>query len=69
MKRIAYQYAILRFMPYVETGEFANVGLVMAAPQQGFFAYQLEEKRYGRLTRFFKDLEASTYLRRTHSPS
>lgn len=62
MKRTAYQYAILRFMPYVETGEFANVGLVMTAPQDGFFAYQLQEKRYARFTRFFKDLEGSTYL-------
>lgn len=62
MKRTAYQYAILRFMPYVETGEFANVGLVMTAPQDGFFAYQLQEKRYARLTQFFKDLEGRTYL-------
>ncbi|MGM0927683.1 MAG: DUF3037 domain-containing protein [Pseudomonadota bacterium] len=32
MKRIACQYVILRFMPYVETGEFANVGVVMIPP-------------------------------------
>lgn len=62
MKRTAYQYAILRFMPYVETGEFANVGLVMTAPQEGFFAYQLQEKRYARLTHFFKDLDGRIYL-------
>lgn len=62
MKRRAYQYAILRFMPYIETGEFANVGLVMTAPQHGFFDYQLQEKRYARLTGFFKDLKSSTYL-------
>lgn len=62
MKRTAYQYAILRFMPYVETGEFANVGIVMTSAQDGFFAYQLQEKRYARLTRFFKDLEGRTYL-------
>lgn len=62
MSRVAYQYAILRFMPYVETGEFANVGLVMAAPGQGFFAYQLQEKRYARLTHFFKDLDGATYI-------
>lgn len=62
MKRTAYQYAILRFMPYVETGEFANVGIVMAAAQHGFFAYQLQEKRFARLTHFFKDLDGHTYL-------
>ena len=29
MKKRARQYALLRFRPFVETGEFANVGVVM----------------------------------------
>jgi len=29
MKKFACQYAIVRFLPYLETGEFANVGIVM----------------------------------------
>ena len=62
MKKHACRYAIVRFMPYPETGEFANVGVVLACPQTGYFGYQLQTKRYSRFTRFFKDLDAGTYL-------
>lgn len=62
MNKIACQYAIVRFAPFVETGEFANVGIVMIAPkQQHFFGYKLEIKRYARITRFFDDIDASIY--------
>ncbi|MGH8147921.1 MAG: DUF3037 domain-containing protein, partial [Rhodanobacteraceae bacterium] len=27
MNRLACQYAVIRFLPYAETGEFANVGV------------------------------------------
>lgn len=36
MKKFACQYAIDRFLPYMETGEFANVGIVMLCPDAGF---------------------------------
>ncbi|HVK54151.1 MAG TPA: DUF3037 domain-containing protein, partial [Burkholderiales bacterium] len=29
---IACHYAIVRFLPFVETGEFANVGVVLFSP-------------------------------------
>jgi hypothetical protein len=58
---MVYQYAILRFMPYIETSEFANVGIVMAAPRSSFFAYRLQEKYYTRLIHFFKNLDGRTY--------
>lgn len=61
MKRIACQYVIVRFMPYVETGEFANVGVVMISPRHRYFGFILETRRYGRLTKFFKDLEGRLY--------
>ncbi|MDR5903009.1 DUF3037 domain-containing protein [Halomonas icarae] len=61
MKRIACQYAIVRFMPYVETGEFANVGVVMISPRYRYFGFRLETRRYARLTQFFKDLEGRLY--------
>lgn len=61
MKRIACQYVILRFMPYVETGEFANVGVVMISPRDRYFGFKLETRRYARLTNFFKDLEGRLY--------
>lgn len=39
MTRIACQYAIVRFAPFVETEEFANVGIIMIAPKQRFFGF------------------------------
>jgi hypothetical protein len=29
------QYAVVRFMPFAETREFANVGIVIIAPKLG----------------------------------
>ncbi|RLA41265.1 MAG: DUF3037 domain-containing protein [Gammaproteobacteria bacterium] len=61
MSKIACQYAIVRFAPFVETGEFANVGIIMMAPKQRFFAFELELKRYARITHFFEDVDAKLY--------
>lgn len=61
MKKFACQYALLRFRPFVETGEFANVGIVMMAPEARFFGFRLL-KRYGRITQFFHQLDRKVYL-------
>lgn len=61
MNRIAYQYAIVRFTPFIETGEFANVGVVMMAASEQYFDFKLKTKRYGRVTQFFEDLDSSFY--------
>ena len=61
MKKFACQYAIVRFAPFVETGEFANVGIVMIAPRQRYFQFELELKRYRRITNFFDDVDATLY--------
>jgi hypothetical protein len=61
MKKIPCQYAIVRFSPYVETGEFANVGIVMMAPQERYFGFKLLTRRHGRITKFFEELEAKVY--------
>lgn len=55
------QYALLRFRPFVETGEFANVGIVLMAPEKRFFGYRLLA-RYGRVTQFFNELDRKVYL-------
>jgi len=41
MTKLACQYALLRFRPFAETGEFANVGIVMLAPEARFFGFRL----------------------------
>lgn len=61
MSRVACRYAIIRFMPYVETGEFANVGIVLACPATGFFGFKLQDRRYRRVTQFFEHIEARDY--------
>ncbi len=61
MNKIACQYAIVRFAPFVETGEFANVGIIMMAPKQRFFGFELEIKRYARITNFFEEIDAKVY--------
>lgn len=62
MKKFACHYALLRFRPFVETGEFANVGIVLIAPEAGFFGYRLLT-HYSRITRFFHQLDRQVYLR------
>ncbi len=61
MKKIACQYAIVRFAPFIETGEFANIGIVIISPQHRFFGFSLATKRYGRITRFFDEINAKVY--------
>ena len=61
MNKLACQYALLRFRPFVETGEFANVGVVLLAPEGRFFGFKLL-KKYGRITQFFHQLDRKVYL-------
>lgn len=55
--KLAITYSIIRFQPFVETGEFANVGVVAIAPEIGFFNFKIETKRLARITNFFDALE------------
>lgn len=61
MTKTACLYAIVRFMPYVETGEFANAGILMIAPGARYFGYKLLKLRYGRITRFFEELDSGVF--------
>lgn len=63
MKKLACRYAIVQFLPYTETGEFANVGVVLACPTTGYFNFKLETRRYARYTHFFRELDKLIYLR------
>ena len=60
MKKFACQYALLRFRPFIETGEFANVGVVLMAPEIRFFGFRLL-KHHGRITQFFDTLDRKIY--------
>lgn len=54
-------YSILRFLPYPETGEFVNIGIVLIA-NNGDFRFKIEKKRQ-RITNFFPSLDAKIFLR------
>jgi hypothetical protein len=59
--KFACQYSIIQFMPYAETREFANVGVVLLCHERGYFGFKLL-KRYGRVTRFFESMDRRIYL-------
>lgn len=61
MTKLACRYAIIRFMPYRETEEFANVGIVLTCPEIGYFGYKLQTRRYAHITNFFEELDSDTY--------
>jgi len=51
------RYSIIRFTPHVETGEFANIGIILIASKPGFLDFRVEARRYARITGFFDTLE------------
>jgi hypothetical protein len=53
-------YAILRFLPYPETEEFVNVGVVLVQANTGFFDFEIS-KLWRRVTAFFAELDADIY--------
>ena len=53
MPRDFAHYTLVRLLPQVDAGEFANIGVLLACPKQGYFEFRLI-KRYGRVTRFFE---------------
>jgi len=57
----ACHYAIVRFMPFIETGEFANVGVVLFAPNSRYFGFKLLGNRYARVTHFFEQMDAKVF--------
>lgn len=56
-------YAIVRFMPFVETEEFANVGVVVYCPSRRSFGFRVLTNRYARITRFFEHVEGPAFRR------
>ncbi len=62
MKRDIAHYTLVRLLPQVDAGEFANIGVLLACPKQGYFEFRLI-KRYGRVTRFFEEFTGELFLR------
>ena len=62
MQRDIAHYTLVRLLPQVDAGEFANIGVLLACPKRGFFEFRLI-RRYGRVTRFFEEFSGDLFLR------
>ena len=51
----ACNYAVLRFLPYPETGEFVNVGVVVNCQQPCLFDFRVEPQMTARIKALFPD--------------
>jgi len=63
MNRQVAKYSIIRFQPFTETEEFANVGIVMYLPTTKELYFQLRSpKESGRICQFFNPLDKKIYI-------
>jgi Protein of unknown function (DUF3037). len=66
-KRLACHYSVVRFCPYPETGEFVNVGVLLACPALGYLdGLRANLRRRGRVNRFFPELNPEVYRTVVH---
>lgn len=65
MKRLFAHYTLIRLLPQADAGEFANIGVVLACPETGYFDFRLMRKQQ-RVTHFFEEItrELLTKLRK-----
>lgn len=58
----AFHYNLIRFQPDVETGEFANIGVVVYAPDKHTLAFRLlDPQQHQRITQFFSPLDTNVF--------
>jgi len=58
---LACNFAVVRFLPYRETGEFVNVGVVLFCPEAGYFDLRMETRKQGRVTDFCPELDKNLF--------
>ena len=58
---MTFNYSVIRFLPYPESGEFVNVGVVVSSPQTGFFDFRIERRKFRRIANFFPELHSEVY--------
>jgi hypothetical protein len=56
-----YRYAIIRFSPFAETEEFANIGVIAVDVAHGQIDYRIAPKRFSRIRHFFDDKGYAAY--------
>jgi hypothetical protein len=56
------QYSVIRFLPYRETDEFVNVGILLLCEDTGFLGYRLERRRSARIAGFFQEMDRNVFM-------
>jgi hypothetical protein len=56
-----FKYSIIRFRPFAETEEFANIGVVAIDGASGQIDFQLAPKRFTRVRQFFEEKAYAAY--------
>jgi hypothetical protein len=54
-------YAVLKFIPYPETGEFVNLGVVVHCASAGLLTSRVETTRHQRVANFFPKLDLNRF--------
>jgi len=63
MKKQVCKYSIIRFQPYPETEEFANIGIVLFVPATKRLEFRLlDSKHHARITNFFDSVCKPTFI-------
>ena len=57
----ACNYAMLRFLPYPETGEFVNVGVLVSCTQPCLLDFQMETEMPARVKALFPQLDENAF--------
>lgn len=55
------KYAVIRFRPFAETGEFANIGVIVMRVLDGEMRFKLAPRRFARVKGFFDDVAYKAY--------
>lgn len=66
MKKLVCNYSVIRFLPYPETEEFVNVGILACCPQVGWMGFVVEARKTKRISNFFPELDIQTYITGRH---
>src|SRR5665213_2096532 len=61
MNELVCNYTLIRFLPYRETGEFVNIGVVLYAPEVRRFAFRIANKTNRRVKNFFPEMNQDVY--------
>lgn len=61
MKEYICNYALIRFLPYRDAGEFVNIGVALACEELGLLDFRLEFQDSPRVAGFFPEMDMALF--------